>query len=80
VMDTMAFILPSFSIRRTLTSVICIPIYPFRLFFDVPYNVNRSFFSMTIFTSSGVPMCVVLARIVSRLSTIQFSITVLSPM
>ena len=42
-------------------------------------DVNRSFFSMTIFTSSGVPMCVVLARIVSRLSTMQFSITVLSP-
>ena len=76
VMDTMAFILPSFSILLTLTSVICINLTPLP---SVHYNVNRSFFSMTIFKLSGVPMCVVLARMVSRLSTTQFSITVLSP-
>ena len=76
VMETMAFILPSFSILLTLTSVICINQTPLP---SVLYNVNLSFFSMTIFKLSGVPICVVLARIVSLLSTIQFSITVLSP-
>ena len=43
------------------------------------YRVYLSFFSITIFTSSGFPIYVVFARIVSRLSTMQFSITVLSP-
>jgi len=67
--------------------------YPFRLIPPVPrsalpvrsaglcayYNVYLSFFSTTILMFSGVPMCVVLARMVSLLSTMQFSITVLSP-
>ena len=110
VMDTIAFIFPSFSILLTRTSVTCIitsPICAPRRFYVITgqsifeclffcllprhpecpasglrlpfYRVYLSFFSMTIFTSSGLPIYVVLARIVSRLSTMQFSITVLSP-
>ena len=93
VMEPIGFNFPSFSTRLTLTSVTCMFLYPFRLiphhpqarspcafpWSDTSYNVYLSFFSTTILMFSGVPICVVLARIVSLLSTMQFSITVLSP-
>ena len=76
------FNFPSFATLRTRTSVICILSWsPFSLRI-IPgpfgYNAYRSFFSTTTFTPFS-PTCLVFALIVSLLSTIQFSIYVLSP-